>query len=132
MAIGKREIRLTINRDEWWVSSASEARLLLQSRRPSPDAEIWLTAPDDQALCILVHGESAWLLYVPEEGDPGLSSTSPDYDGPEDAMVSYLLANGQRDEYPASAAVPLSAALQAAEYFVETLEPAPCVAWSEE
>jgi hypothetical protein len=132
MAIGRREVRLTINGDEWWVSSAAEARLLLQSRRSSPHSEIWLTGPEEQALCILVNGETASLLSLPEEGEPGWSSVNPDYDGPEDAMAAFVLADGRQDEVLASSAVPLSVALQAAEHFVETFEPAPFVVWSED
>lgn len=102
---------------------------MILSPRPSPHAEIWLTSPDDETLCILTDGKSAWLLYMEEEDDPGFSAINPGYDGPEDAMITYVLASGQRDEYPASSAVTFSEAVRAAEHFVETFEPAPFLTW---
>jgi Immunity protein Imm1 len=64
-----------------------------------------------------------------EENDPGFNSTNPDYAGPEDEMIPFVLASGQRDEYPASSVVPLGEAVRAAEHFVETFEPAPFILW---
>ena len=70
-------------------------------------------------------------MYLREPGDSGFSSRDPAYDGAEDAVTSYRLANGQVDDYPTSWSLPQNDLLAAIEYFVETLEMAPSIAWHE-
>jgi hypothetical protein len=68
-------------------------------------------------------------MYLSEPGDSGFSSRNPDYDGPEDAEIDYILSNGQRDFYPASWALPLAIVERALEHFRATGERAPFVTW---
>lgn len=56
-------------------------------------------------------------------------SRNPAYDGPEEAVIYYVLSNGQRDEYPASWALPVETVERALEHFRETGERAPFVEW---
>lgn len=95
----------------------------------SPYREIWERKADGRALCALVHGDVGWLMWLREPGDSGYSSRNPEYDGPEDATIDFLLSNGQRDEYPASWALPLATVERALEHFRETGARAPFVKW---
>jgi len=83
-------------------------------------------------MCALINGDQGWLMYLREPGDSGFSSRNPDYAGPADATIDYLLSNGQRDEYPASWALPLEVVERALEHFVATGEQAPFVKWHED
>lgn len=69
--------------------------------------EIWAKSPDGQSLYALVNGNVGWLMYLRKYGDAGFSSRNPNYSGPEDATIEYFLSNGQRDEHPASWALPI-------------------------
>ena len=91
--------------------------------------EIWEKSPDGQSLCALTNGEVGWLMYLRKSGDAGFSSRNPDYSGPENATIEYFLSNGQRDEFPASWALPILEILRALEYFRENNRPPPFVTW---
>jgi hypothetical protein len=96
-----------------------------------PPQEIWAKAPDGQALCALVNGDVGWLMYQRTPDDAGFSSRNPRYSGPDDATVEYVLANGQRDRYPASWALPLAEIHRALEYFRENRRLPPFIVWKE-
>lgn len=82
-----------------------------------------------KTIVALINGERGWLMYLGEPGDSGYSSRNPAHDGPAEATIEYYLSNGQRDEYPASWAVPVEDIHRALEYFRRTGERAPFVAW---
>jgi hypothetical protein len=126
------EVKVTVNDAEWWVRTSAEAGMLIRARRSRPHCEIWLNAPDESALCLLINGEVGWLMYLREEGDSGFSSRNPLYDGPDDSVIEYHLANGQIDEYPAAWALPFEELVRAAGHFVETYAMAPFVRWHED
>ena len=96
---------------------------------PSPFRELWIEAPDGQALCALFNGDVGWLMYLREPGDAGFSSRNPDYVGPADALVEYRLSNGQADEYPRSRAYPVEVIERALEHFRREHTPPPFIAW---
>jgi hypothetical protein len=97
---------------------------LLESRK-SQYAEISIDHGAYPALCALVNGDRAWLMYLRYDGDAGFSSRNPGYEGSEDAVVDYFLSNGQRDTYPASWAYPTDEVFAALEWFaVERSSPA--------
>ena len=73
--------------------------------------EICDEAPDGQSLSALINGDFGWLMYQRGGDDPGFSSRNPNYAGEPDATIEYFLSNGQRDEYPASWALPTSEVL---------------------
>ncbi len=96
---------------------------------PTPFKELWERGPQGQSLCALVNGGLGWLMYLRHDGDAGFSSRNLDYTGPEGATIGYVLANGQRDEYPASWAYPVATVMAALDYFRREGQPAPFVAW---
>lgn len=91
--------------------------------------EIWIEGPHGQQLCALINGELGWLMYLREPGDAGMSSRNPDYAGPEAATIDYLLENGQRDEYPASWALPVATLQRAIDAFRADGLPPAFVLW---
>lgn len=94
--------------------------------------EIWVDGPSDQSLCAIVNGQVGWLMYLRESGDPGFSSRNPDYGGPEDAVITYVLANGQHDTYPAAWAYSLATVEAAITYFRSQGTPPPFITWHNE
>jgi hypothetical protein len=96
---------------------------------PPPYREVWENKPDGRALCALINGDRGWLMWLSEPGDTGYSSRNPAYDGPEEAVIEYILTNGQRDEYPASWALPVEIVERALAHFRETGDRAPFVEW---
>lgn len=90
--------------------------------------EIWVEV-GEQSLCALINGERGWLMFLPEEGEPGFSSRNPAYDGPTEATIDYVLENGQRDSYPASWAYPVEEVKRALDYFRTKKERPPFINW---
>ena len=86
---------------------------------------------DWPAICALINGEAAWLMFMRCEGDAGLSTRNGTYAGPRQAVIEYHLSNGQRDEYPASWNITTGEALRALEYFLTEATMAPWLEWSE-
>jgi len=91
--------------------------------------EIWAKSPDGQSLCALINGNVGWLMYLRTIGDAGFSSRNPNYSGPESATIEYFLSNGQRDEFPASWALPIFEIRRALKYFRENNRPPPFINW---
>lgn len=98
----------------------------------SSHKEIWVNAPDGQAMCALTSGELGWLMYLRHPEDAGFSSRNPSYDGPLEAEIEYVLSNGQVDRYPASWALPIQEVETALAYFNEHHRPPPFVHWHSE
>lgn len=92
-------------------------------------AEVWVHAPDGQAMAALINDDLGWLMYLRHDGDGGFSSRNPDYTGPADATIEYYLDNGQRDTYPASWALPISVVRRALESFEREHRPPPWISW---
>jgi hypothetical protein len=91
--------------------------------------EIWVELPDGQSLCVLINDDIGWLMYLRCKGDAGFSSRNLDYSGPPHATVEYRLSNGQRDEYPASWALPLSEVERALAFFRANQRLPPFIHW---
>jgi hypothetical protein len=101
----------------------------VKKKRAPEYREVWENKPDGRALCALIHGDVGWLMYLREPGDSGFSSRNPAYAGPAHAVIDYMLSNGQRDEYPASWALPVATVERALAYFRKTGDRAPFVEW---
>lgn len=73
----------------------------LQQARALAQCELWLTQATDAeqgpALCMLRNGGNAWLMYLSGQDDLSYHSLG---DEEADGACSYLLTNGQVDEYP--------------------------------
>ncbi len=74
---------------------------MLQEARALAQCELWLTMATDAeqgpALCMLRNGGNAWLMYLSGQDDRSFHSLG---DEEADGVCSYLLSNGQVDEYP--------------------------------
>lgn len=92
-------------------------------------SELWLEHPAMPTLAAMVNDDRAWLTFFRAIEDPGFHSCNPDYTGPADAVLDYIVANGQGDEYPVSWTYPTETALQAAEHFYLYGERAPFITW---
>lgn len=71
-------------------------------------------------------------MYLSAPGDAGFSSRNPAYDGPEDAVVDFVLSNGQRDAYPASWVLPSELIERALDYVRSDGSLPPFVAWHDD
>jgi len=91
--------------------------------------EIWVNAPDGQAICALINDDLGWLMYLRHKGDAGFSSRNHKFDNGHDYKISYVLSNGQEDEYPVSWALPLHVVQDALEYFRTNHRPPDFVQW---
>jgi hypothetical protein len=117
----ERAMRLSVNGQEATVSVAADLRPYWQAVRGRQFSEVWLNADEQEpVLAMLVNGERAWLMYLGEAGDTGFSSRNPRYAGPPDALMEFVLDNGQLDEYPIAWTLPLEQAMATCEYFAVT------------
>ncbi len=68
-------------------------------------------------------------MYLREPGDAGFSSRNPAYDGSPEAMMKFLLSNGQMDEYPSEWTLPIQEIQRALDYFRQTGKPPSFITW---
>lgn len=102
------------------------------TRPDSRFAERWIELPDGQSMCALINGDVGWLMILRFPGDVGMSSRNPAYDGPDDRTIEYFLDNGQRDEYPASWALPIEEIQKAMAFFEENQQIPDFVTWHDD
>ena len=118
-------MQLTISHEIYKVSQPQELKQLL-SEAPCPLVEVGLNNKDGwPTICALINADSGWLIYLRSEGDSGFSTRNPEYRGSPTAVIEYLLADGQRDEYPASWDISTAEAMRALEYFLTEEKMAP-------
>ncbi|WP_296743768.1 Imm1 family immunity protein [Mesorhizobium sp.] len=79
--------------------------------------ELWISASGGQSISMLRNGSNAWLMYLRFEGDSG-SVTKGAQD--HDATCTYMLANGQVDEYPLRWCIPIDQCYEAIAHFIRT------------
>lgn len=83
------------------VDSIAALEQALTDARALAQCELWLTLATDAeqgpALCLLRNGGNAWLMYLSGQDDLSFHSLG---DEEETGECSYLLSNGQVDEYP--------------------------------
>lgn len=126
-------MELTLNGESYEVASLGGLRYHLPKIHERQFCEVWLYADSGwPAVCMLVNGSSAWIMFLREEGDAGFSTRNPKYDGPKDTLIEYFLSNGQRDEYPAEWDITAPEAIRALEHFFEAQEMAPWLQWHAE
>lgn len=126
-------MELTINGDSYEVASLGGLRYHLPKISERQFCEVWLYAASGwPAVCALVNGDAAWVMYLRHDGDSGFSTRNPGYAGPKEAVTEYFLSNGQRDEYPDAWNITVREALRALEHFQQTQEMAPWLQWQEE
>jgi hypothetical protein len=126
-------MELKINKVHYEVGDLDELRLCLAPIRRTQFSEIWMQHPAGwPTIGALINGESAWLTFIPREGDAGFSTRNPQYRGPAKEMIEYHLSNGQQDEYPAAWNITTAEALRALEYFLKHADMAPWVTWQDD
>ena len=126
-------MELTLNGESYEVASLGGLRYHLPKISERQFCEAWLYAESGwPAVCALVNGEAAWLLFLRHDGDSGFSTRNPDFAGPNGAVIEYFLSNGQRDEYPAEWNITTAEAVRALEHFLEKEEMAPWLHWQED
>jgi hypothetical protein len=111
------------------ASACEELRAFIGVARQHEFAEIWVDQDHFPSLCALVHGQSAWMMYLRHDGDAGFSSRNVAYDGPRGLMMEFMLSNGQADEYPASWTYPADAAFDALVAFTRDGRVPDSIAW---
>ena len=79
--------------------------------------EIEIKLEDGQYMYALINGNYGWLMYLSEEGDSGLSSRNPDYNGSDNETMKFTISNGQVDNYPLSWVLPVNIVNKALLYF---------------
>lgn len=126
----------SVNNLEFDVSTLEQLRSYLARVPKERMRELWLDRDDPElgpALCMHIHGDRAWLLYIPDKDQPyTYSSRDPAYTGPKHAVIEYTMPNGQVDEFSASWAIPREEALQAFEYYFEHQTLAPWITWHDD
>lgn len=94
--------------------------------------EIEIRLDDGQYIYALINGDYGWLMYLREEGDYGLSSRNPDYNGSDDETMKFTLSNGQVDYYPLSWVLPIETVNKALLYFEETHKIPEFITWHDD
>jgi hypothetical protein len=83
------------------VESIPALEQALLEARALAQCELWLTMAEDAeqgpALCMLRNGGNAWLMYLSGQDELSYHSLG---DDEADGACSYLLSNGQVDDYP--------------------------------
>jgi len=126
-------LELDINNVLHEVTNVDKLRARLAQLTQTQFSEVWIRHTADwPAVCALINGEAAWLMYMRYEGDAGFSTRNPQYTGPHKAMIEYYLSNGQCDEYPAAWNITTAEALRALEYFFDEKAMAPWLTWQDE
>ena len=121
--------RLTVSDGPTKSGSLQQLHECLLEARSEIYAEIWVDHGDYPALCALVNGDQAWLMYLRYNGDAGFSSRNPGYEGAREAVVDYVLGNGQRDQDPAFWADPTAEVFAALEWFAANKGSPPSITW---
>lgn len=102
------------------VQSLDHLRSMISHTAHPPVTELWLTSPDGSRMCMLRRDSRTLLMFLrPEEADAGFT-TRGDADTIGSQLVTFTLANGQRDDYPAAWTVDAERGQEALEYFFET------------
>ena len=102
------------------VQSLDHLRSMIARTAHLSATELWLTSPDGSRMCMLRRDSRALLMFLrPEDSDVGFT-TRGDADTTTSQLVTFTLANGQRDEYPLSWTVDAERGHEALEYFFET------------
>jgi hypothetical protein len=92
-------------------------------------AEVWVMHGRFPALCALLNGDRGWLMCLRAEGDAGFSSRNPDYVGPPEAEIEFMLSTGQVDRYPAAWTFPRAEVLAAVRMFARTRRCPAALCW---
>src|SRR5262249_46706721 len=130
----ERARRLSVNGQEATVSAAADRRPYGPTVRGRQCSEAGLNADaQGPALAMLGNGARAGLRDLRAAGATGFSSRNPPYSGPPDALMEFVLENGQVDDYPMAWTLPVEQTIAACEYFVATQgDRSPEIVWHDD
>ncbi len=114
------------------VNSIEDVQEYLVLLRQHEFGELWLYAPSGQALAVLTHNTRAFVMYLREEGDPGLYAREPHHQVTGNDSIEFRLGNGQQDVHSFNKTVSLDAALASVEYFIVYNGTDPRLIWQDE
>jgi len=95
-------MQFTINGEQHSPAGVKEAERLLTSCRQSENLEIWVFEGSGTSLCALLNARCGWLMFQRFEDDAGFSSRNRLREQSESSDETFVLANGQVDNYPRS------------------------------
>jgi hypothetical protein len=107
-------MKITFNGVDRPFASIEEFGLALDRFDLEPRFELWISRNDGPSLTMLRNGDHALLMYLRFDGDSGVVSKG---DQQKRGVCSYVLSNGQIDEYPLSWCVNLEECYKAFAYF---------------
>ncbi|NNH71230.1 hypothetical protein HLB23_15375 [Nocardia uniformis] len=87
---------------------SSDVAYLVRARIGRGRYETWFGSSAGRALAIVTNGVRAMVVLLDGDGDPGEHAVDPMAKG---GSTGFILAGGQRDEYPDKDTVPLEEAL---------------------
>lgn len=105
---------VTFNGESHSISSIEEFGVALNDFNATEQFEIWVSVQGGPSMCMLRNGQNAWLMYLRFEGDSGFVSQAP---LTKPGAASYVLANGQVDEYPLAWCINIEQCYKAMAYF---------------
>ena len=107
-------INITFNGLAQPINTVEELGLALDRFDRVQQFEVWMTAPNGAAMCMLRSGKDAFLMYLRNEGDSGFTSLG---NSIQCGIALYTLSNGQVDEYPLSWCIEVENCYKAIAYF---------------
>ncbi len=125
---------LSVDGNKTDFSSATKLVMATRELDLSSVGELWIVHEPGPAICALINVKQGmgWLMYLDATRDGSRSTRNPDYQGPGDGMLDYMLSNGQLDRYPASWTYEIRALQQALVEFAQSARLPECVAWVED
>lgn len=107
-------VTVTFNDQPESIASIEEFSVALDRFDRTLKFELWLSAERGPSVCMLRNGEHAWLMYLRFEGDSGFVSQG---ELSAQGVASYILANGQIDEYPLAWCIDVEQCYKALAFF---------------
>ena len=112
--LGLHMVTVTFNDQPESIASIEEFSVALDRFDRTLKFELWLSAERGPSVCMLRNGEHAWLMYLRFEGDSGFVSQG---ELSAQGVASYILANGQIDEYPLAWCIDVEQCYKALAFF---------------
>lgn len=107
-------VRVMFNGQSEDITSVEEFGSALDRFGQSNRFELWLSADDGGSMAMLRSERNAWLMYLRHDGDAGFHSMGqPSRSG----TATYILSNGQVDDYPLAWCLDVDLCFKALAYF---------------
>ncbi|TDK66400.1 Imm1 family immunity protein [Sapientia aquatica] len=107
-------VNITFNDQPQEITTIQELGDAIDRFDQESQFEIWANVQNGPAMCMLRSGSNSFLMYLREAGDSGFTSR-----GTQDQVgnTTYLLSNGQLDDYPRSWSIDVEQCYKAISYF---------------